>query len=129
MTEYIDKSKLYNAIASREEEYRSVLLRERNYNTPTALQMQGLLNATTLIKHMISDYPAADVRPIVRGKWIYGKEIAREYLAGERIAVDYEDILCSVCKTHYRPYVGNFNYCPNCGADMREANDDRYSCL
>ncbi len=74
------------------------------------------LEAATTVCHV----PAADVKPIVRGKWIYGKEIAREYLAGECIAIDYEDILCSVCKTHYRPYVGNFNYCPNCGADMRE---------
>lgn len=80
-------------------------------------------NADEACSAVVGDFeaiPAADVKPIVRGKWIYGKEIAREYLAGECIAIDYEDILCSVCKTHYRPYVGNFNYCPNCGADMRE---------
>ena len=66
MTEYIDKGKLYKAIVDREEEYRSPLLRERNYNTPTALQMKGLLNATTLIKHLVFDFPAADVVEVVR---------------------------------------------------------------
>ena len=68
MREYIDKGNLYDAIVRREEEYRSPLLRERNYNTPNALQMQGLLNATTLIKHMVFDSPAADVVEVVRCK-------------------------------------------------------------
>lgn len=50
------------------------------------------------IKHI----PAEDVRPVVRGKWVY----------------DDEDIYphCSECLTQEN---GRRNFCPNCGADMR----------
>jgi rubrerythrin len=54
------------------------------------------------VKHI----PAADVRPVVRGKWT---------------RVDYEpcghDYICSVCGCKCD---GPWNFCPNCGADMRE---------
>lgn len=84
MAEHIDKAKLYEAVAEREDEYRKALideyrealLSEENYNTHTALQMQGLLNATTLVKYLIADFPRADVIPvwwieeqIDSGKW------------------------------------------------------------
>lgn len=51
--------------------------------------------------------PAADVRPVVRGKWT---------LFGRRgiYGVMYE---CSAC---HAKYDGIANFCPNCGADMRE---------
>ena len=53
----------------------------------------------------IFDLPAADVRPVVRGRWI-----------------DVEDSTlstCSVCGFNVGAYT--FHYCPNCGADMGEA--------
>ncbi len=68
MSDYIDKSNLYKSIVDREEEYRSALLKEENYNSATALQLQGLLNATTLIKHLVFDYPTVDAEPVVRCK-------------------------------------------------------------
>ena len=53
--------------------------------------------------------PNADVRPVVRGKW----------------ATVYDDFMksnydtCSCCGNEYFGANG-FNFCPNCGADMRE---------
>ena len=47
---------------------------------------------------------AADVRPVVRGKW----------KRNER-----GNYNCSNCKSEHNAVFG-FNYCPNCGADMRE---------
>lgn len=53
--------------------------------------------------------PVADVRPVVRGKWIDGK--------------------CDQCGEH-APYwcmastYHTTNFCPNCGADMREVKAD-----
>ena len=59
----------------------------------------------------LKNAPAADVRPVVRGKWT---------------RIDYEphghDYKCSACgwkndmPTHF---------CPNCGADMREEDNGR----
>ena len=52
----------------------------------------------------IDTIPAADVRPVVRGEW----ELVDDVLW-----------LCSKC--HYAH--GRSNFCPNCGADMRNADD------
>ena len=51
--------------------------------------------------HILQSIPAADVRPVVRGKWIKINGL----------------IACSVCK-EYPPLIYH-NFCPNCGADMR----------
>ena len=57
------------------------------------------------------DYPAADVRPVVRGEW-----------EEEDSASNRWSFRCSVCGEGGRGY--KFNFCSNCGADMREENDD-----
>lgn len=54
------------------------------------------------------DVPAADVRPVVRGRWI-----EKPYLLGTTN-------VCSVCGENYGMPHGKYNFCPNCGADMRE---------
>jgi hypothetical protein len=60
--------------------------------------------------------PAADVRPVVHGKWVQD--------------CDYH-FRCSVCGDRYVVSNGNpldaangWNFCPNCGADMREVLGD-----
>lgn len=52
----------------------------------------------------VEDFPAADVRPVVRGKWT---STGAGHLTSK----------CSVCGCKSLE-CGNF--CPNCGADMRE---------
>lgn len=71
-------------------------------------------------RYLVENIPAADVRPVVRGKWTISEH---EYLD------------CSVCG--YSFYTGfdtmreakeylesgyTPTFCPNCGADMREEN-------
>lgn len=58
---------------------------------------------------VIEQIPAADVRPVVRGKW----------------EVDGHHIRCSICSEYMciKDREGAEiprEYCPNCGADMRE---------
>lgn len=53
----------------------------------------------------LMDIPAADVRPVVRGKWI----------------INGWSIRCSECRYDMPFSVRNF--CPNCGADMRGESD------
>ena len=50
--------------------------------------------------------PPADVRPVVRGRWIEYDD-------------DYGAYCCSVCEQD-APEDTQWPYCPNCGADMRE---------
>lgn len=72
------------------------------------------------IMEYLEEVPAADVRPVVRGKW--------EKFNGRAYAIDADRTqseiglrmhTCSVCK---KPSIDAFftNFCPNCGADMRE---------
>ena len=55
------------------------------------------------ITGVIASIPAADVRPVVRGKWITVKHPLYE---------------CSICGAVYQDVGYGFNYCPNCGARM-----------
>lgn len=64
----------------------------------------GAIVAGTLTRY-IKRAPAADVRPVVRGRWLHETEI-EGHACGE----------CSAC--HKIRVIDNF--CPNCGADMRE---------
>ena len=54
----------------------------------------------------IKKLPASDVRPVVRGRWIQRKSWTR--------------CVCSACSWEITFVTGNsYNFCPNCGADMR----------
>ena len=63
--------------------------------------------------------PAADVRPVVRGKWIQTTQPIGWH--------DEECAECSVCGEDFvldewamDEFTNLMHYCPNCGADMRE---------
>ena len=80
----------------------------------------GLTNPPVLLtqKEMLADrpdwcplVPAADVRPAVRGEWGYRWKIHGD---GRRPT---ELFPCSVCGFENTSAT---NFCPNCGADMRE---------
>jgi hypothetical protein len=59
--------------------------------------------------HAIKEMPAADVRPVVRAKWV---DVG-------------PDMTCSACGFSCDDpwYLAEANYCPNCGADMRGETD------
>lgn len=67
----------------------------------------------TTARIIIEAIPAADVRPVVRGKWII--EAHRTYY----------DTRCSACgiksfvSIETNDTVSFCKFCPNCGADMR----------
>lgn len=62
------------------------------------------------------------VRDYQHGKW-EEKETFRNG-DDEPIIEEWQSAICSVChKYHTTPYMyyfNNYNFCPNCGADMRE---------
>lgn len=73
-----------------------------------SLQRTYRKDATTMVCEMKKpeDFHATDVRPVVRGKWIRPTR-AQNSMLDE----------CSVCGFPTGSFT--FNYCPNCGADMR----------
>ena len=65
----------------------------------------------SFIREDINTLPAADVREVVRGKWTLGHLPST---SGGSYAV----VQCSECNSQFP--IWRTNFCPNCGADMRE---------
>lgn len=78
----------------------------------TVLTSFGRIDAVPLDD--LDELPAADVRPVVRGEW--KKAYADHEAFGVRPFYRY----CSKC---HEATVHQYNFCPNCGADMREETD------
>ena len=89
--DYIERKRLIEAV-------REDAINALQYCDPSALEL-----AITDIE----EAPAADVRPVVRGRWS-----EKPYLLGTTN-------VCSVCGENYGMPHGKYNFCPNCGADMR----------
>lgn len=75
------------------------------------------LQAQTARK-LVDDIPTADVKTVVRGEWI-------AYPACLKYQNAYADhhIVCSVCEECFSILDNDterFNFCPNCGSDMRQ---------
>lgn len=72
----------------------------------------GTLNDCCTTMRLFDAIPAADVRPVVRGEWKDAMQSCN----------DSPHVKCSVCGEYYWRYFNKFNFCPNCGADMREGS-------
>ncbi len=82
---------------------------------------RAIFGADSKIDKWVDAIPAADVKPVVRGMWVPGREIARTMLANETVAVEYEDWHCSECGAVVEDWeFPRYKFCPACGADMRE---------
>ena len=78
------------------------------FNDPAVERYYGDVCPESVI-HVIEQIPAADVQPVVRGRWI-----TYPYMMGN---TQY----CSLCGENYGV---KYNFCPNCGADMREMSKE-----
>ena len=61
---------------------------------------------------------AQTIDPVKHGKWIPGREIAREMIDDTITAIIYEDWKCSDCGCTVEEGKPVWNYCPYCGAKM-----------
>lgn len=88
-----------------------------------AVEKYGLTNGVVLGRHTglaiciaseIADIPAADVAPVVHGRWIHD---------GRRIESGIDWCHCSECGKSDN-FCARTNYCPNCGAIMDGGDSD-----
>lgn len=99
MAEYIDREKLKEAI--REDAINSL-----QFCDPSALDL-ALMD--------VDEAPSADVRPVVRGRWV------KIYEDGEPSVIQHQiGVFCSKCKSMPKDKFTESFFCPSCGADMRE---------
>lgn len=64
--------------------------------------------------------PAADVRENVRGRW--KEKIIGNPAGGGTLCVSI--CVCCGVKVYATAVKGDLNYCPNCGADMRQRDNE-----
>lgn len=99
--EYIDKSALYEKIAQLEK-----LARNRYLETPSSSLCHSMymtqVNERTALKHIIADFPSADVAEVRRGRWIEEDGIQ----------------ICSECGEEHEWEDYRAPYCDTCGAKM-----------
>lgn len=95
MAEYIEREALQEALQRKKSG-----VADRRYT-------EGWNDCLLRVKSMVHSAKAADVAPVVHGRWDYHTHTMQE---------------CSVCKRHTARH--RFNYCPNCGAKMKEGDKD-----
>ena len=93
MAEYIDKQKFIDEL---DDKY--------------SLGDIGRMERDIIVDALLYAKPA-DVRPVVRGRWIDYDD-------------DYGAYCCSKCEKD-APEDIRWNFCPNCGADMRENKNEK----
>jgi len=80
-------------------------------------QLIKVSDAVDIIRHL----PPATPQGPRKGHWEHGKELSKEYRGRILVDVTYADWHCSNCNYVIKGTVKpKWNYCPNCGADMRE---------
>ena len=107
--EYIDKRELYQKISELEE-----IARKRYLDTPSDSPLykryMAQMNERTSFKHLVADFPAADVVEVVHGEWEFRRMTGeKSYWAS-----------CSNCGglIWLKDSGDEPDYCDNCGAKM-----------
>ena len=71
------------------------------------------------IKSVINSIPAADVAPVVHGRWDEVDWVELESGGHELIRTPNAGLRCSNCRNCFKKeLLWKNNYCPNCGAKM-----------
>lgn len=97
MAEYIERETAFNAIT------------DLAGKAPTRSAYEAVWKSARALKKI----PAADVAPVVHGRWIHSRY--------EDCSEQFELVKCSQCNHEAYAmalYVHGGNYCPNCGAKM-----------
>lgn len=80
-------------------------------------------NSIETIRDWIDRQPTADVRENVHATFV--SELVKKEDWKGKMQSYYQPNSCSNCHT---ALTGKENFCPNCGADMREGREDVSSC-
>ena len=104
MTDYISREAFAAEMKERQTEAGKWLRDAKDHDT--AVRADAVLSFLCEVKLTLEKLPAADVRPVARGRWVETKT----------------GFHCSACKVKAKGTKDGAllsEYCPNCGADMR----------
>lgn len=93
MTDYIERDRLMSEI-------------EKSIDVAAQNERFDVAASFLAMQEIVYEAPAADVRPVVKGRWVDEPDSNRM-------------CTCSVCGQWITKELSDcFNYCPTCGADM-----------
>lgn len=79
----------------------------------------------TVAYETICALPAADVKPVVHGEWVYlGREEVFDISGVRTWGARYQCRSCGFEPIFIEDH-GIYDFCPNCGADMRGNDNER----
>ena len=70
------------------------------------------------VRLLIDDAPTIEARPVVHGRWV-PETVKRENPLSPLEEYVFDTMICSGCGAGFDVSEA-MNFCPNCGADMRE---------
>lgn len=116
MSEYISKEDISRVLLERNGANKSCLSNARKLGNHEGEQyFQKLVFEDEQIASLIEELSSADVRPNIHGHW----EKAKKGITAGELSNLFK---CSCCDCEL--YDNEFNFCPNCGADMREPKEE-----
>lgn len=116
MAEYIEREEALAIIEEKQKELCPVGRYGRSYVYGSDREKY---DAWEEIVDALENIPAADVAPVVHGRWIHSRY--------EDCSEQFELVKCSQCNHEAYAmafYVRGGNYCPNCGAKMEGGDSD-----
>lgn len=85
----------------------------------TALEVIEPLSTMTDARRLLADMPAADVAPVVHGRW---KGVDSSYWRWADYGAKVINRITYRCSNCGRGSAMKTNYCPNCGAKMEDVD-------
>lgn len=73
--------------------------------------------------NIINEFPTIEAKPVVYGEWIKTFRYMRKNINTGKLEPVYS-CDCPICKYHTGNQGVRFNFCPNCGADMRGGKNE-----
>ena len=102
MDDYIARKTAVDTCIAVQKEVEAIMFEDGPFHTDNAKNVAKLLKKFAT---QMSAPPAADVAPVVHGRWIPTPE--------------YDSCWCSCCKKQYTGFFASYwNYCPSCAARM-----------
>lgn len=121
MPEYIDKSVVLDQISKQKLFYEEE--RKQSGDCLEEMNCVGAENGLTALEDIISDIPAADVAPVVHGKWLnfYGDFTCAEC---SKCGAIYDVVDVKPSGEIFGEFEKEYKFCPNCGAKVDLEEDE-----
>lgn len=82
----------------------------------------AVVNYLNAVRERIMCLPSAEPER-KKGKWVPHRERSREYIGTALVSIRYDYWFCDTCGYRVEDGQPMYNFCPNCGTDMRGENE------